>query len=80
LKWRQYAACGIPADWIVNLDERRVEVYSDPTGRGRGAQYRSCLTYLENDRVPILQGSFLVRAILPPVATDEGLAEGATPA
>ncbi len=72
LKWRQYAASGIPAYWIVKLDDRRVEVYSDPTGRGRGAQYRSCLTYLEGDRVPILQASFLVGAILPALAAEEG--------
>lgn len=78
LKWRQYAARGIPAYWIVNLADRRVEVYSDPTGRGRGAQYRSCLTYLESDRVPILHASFVVGAILPPIAAEEGSAEGGT--
>jgi Uma2 family endonuclease len=80
LKSRQYAASGIPAYWIVNLDERRIEVCSDPTGRGRASQYRSCLAYLESDRVPILGASLVVGAILPPVAADEGSAEGVAPA
>jgi Uma2 family endonuclease len=30
IKQRLYAACGVPEYWIVNLVERRVEVYTEP--------------------------------------------------
>ena len=42
-----------------------IEVHSDPMGRGKAARYRSCLTYAEGDRVPILESSFVVGDILP---------------
>jgi Uma2 family endonuclease len=64
-KYRRYAACGIPHYWIVKLSDRLVEVHADPVGRGKAARYRSCLTYAEGDRVPILNSSFLVGDILP---------------
>lgn len=32
MKLRAYAAAGIPVYWIVNLNTRRVEVYTDPRG------------------------------------------------
>jgi Uma2 family endonuclease len=65
LKYRQYAASGLPLYWIVRLDQRRIEVYSDPVGRGRDACYRSCQIYLEGDRVPILDSTLSVGEILP---------------
>jgi Uma2 family endonuclease len=68
LKYRRYAAAGIPAYWIVKLDDRLIEAYTDPSGRGRSALYRSCLIYNEGDRVPIFNSTFLVGDILPPPA------------
>jgi Uma2 family endonuclease len=65
LKYRRYAAAGIPAYWIVKLDDRLIEAHADPSGRGRAAHYRSCLTYHEGDRVPIFNSTFLVGDILP---------------
>ncbi|HEY3354798.1 MAG TPA: Uma2 family endonuclease [Polyangia bacterium] len=41
VKSPMYAAAGIPEYWIVNLAERCVEVYRDPSPSGR---YRSALT------------------------------------
>jgi hypothetical protein len=80
LKYRRYAASGIPAYWIVKLDDRLIEVYSDPVGRGRGAKYRSCLTFLEGDRIPILDTTFVVGEILPARPTDgDGRPEAAMP-
>ena len=35
-----YAAAGIPVYWIINLIDRQVEVYTDPTGPADRADYR----------------------------------------
>jgi Uma2 family endonuclease len=37
-KWVNYARSGIPVYWIVNLVDRQVEVYSDPTKAGYGSR------------------------------------------
>jgi Uma2 family endonuclease len=68
MKYRKYAASRIPVYWIINLKERHIEVFTDPVGRGRDARYRSCMTYLESDRVPILDSSIAVADFLPPAA------------
>src|SRR5262249_1511345 len=39
-KWQKYAACRIPIYWILNLPQRRLEVYSVPEGRGKAAEYQ----------------------------------------
>ncbi len=41
VKWRGYAASGVASTWIVNIAARVVEVYTDPSGEGRDAQYRA---------------------------------------
>jgi Uma2 family endonuclease len=51
--WQLYAAGGIPAYWIVNIPDRRIETYSDPTGRGRSAQYQTAELYAEGTEVPV---------------------------
>jgi Uma2 family endonuclease len=52
--WAKYAACGIPVYWIVNIPERRIEVYSSPTGRGTAARYRDCTVYGPDQEVPVV--------------------------
>ena len=37
-KWLAYARAGIPVHWIVNIVERRIEVYTDPRQTG----YQTC--------------------------------------
>lgn len=69
-KWRRYAAVGIPAYWIVHLAKRRIEVYTDPAGRGRSASYRSTFTFDDDDRIPVIIGGreisrLVVRDMLP---------------
>jgi Uma2 family endonuclease len=39
-KAKIYARAGIPHYWIVNLDERQIESYSQPTGEGNNAVYK----------------------------------------
>ncbi len=52
-KWRRYAACGVMAYWIVNIDAGTVEVYTDPAGEGREAQYRASRSFGPDDAVPV---------------------------
>ena len=71
-KWRRYAALRIPAYWIVNLDARRVEVYRDPSGRGRLASYRTAEVYVPGAEIPVIvegreAGRVAVDEILPQV-------------
>ena len=40
IKKSAYASAGIPVYWIVNLVDRRVEVYTDPTGPAKHPDYR----------------------------------------
>jgi Uma2 family endonuclease len=69
-KLRLYAAWGIPAYWIVNIPGRRVEVYGNPTGRGKAACYRDAQTFGADADVPVVIdgqeiGRVAVRDLLP---------------
>jgi Uma2 family endonuclease len=72
LKWRMYAAARIPEYWIVNLPRRQVEVYTDPTGRGKNAEYRTMKIAAENDEISVVLGGrelgrIKVCDVLPPL-------------
>ncbi len=61
-----YAAGGIPVYWIVNLVDRQVEVYSDPSPSG----YRSRQDYHAGESIPVIIGdipprSFAINDLLP---------------
>jgi len=45
-----YARENIVAYWLINLVDRKVEVYTDP----QAGQYRSKVEYLENETVPLI--------------------------
>ncbi len=55
-KTRIYARAGIPYYWIVNLVDRRVEVYSRPTSAGTVPAYGSWQTYQAGDAIPLVLG------------------------
>jgi hypothetical protein len=64
-----YASGRIPGYWIVNIPERRVEVYSDPRG-GKNPIYRTSTTYGPDDAVPVVvagktRGTIPVSELLP---------------
>lgn len=59
-----YAGAGIANYWIVNLVDRRVEVYTDPTGPDHFPSYRSRQDFAEGDTVS-LQFPSGARADLP---------------
>ena len=48
-----YGGAGIPVYWIVNLVDRRVEVYTDPTGPDHFPTYRARRDFGESDAVPL---------------------------
>jgi hypothetical protein len=49
-----YARAAIPIYWIVNLPDRQVEVYTDPTGPAPEPTYRSRCDYAQTDLVPLV--------------------------
>jgi Uma2 family endonuclease len=53
-KWRKYAASKVPVYWILNLPLRQIEVYTEPSGRGKTAAYQVSKVYGEDDEVPII--------------------------
>lgn len=58
-----YAQAGIPAYWIVNLIDGRLEVYSVPTGPAERPDYRDRRDYLAGDEAPLLLDGVAVAAI-----------------
>jgi len=58
VKLRTYAAAGIAVYWIVNLVDRQIEVYSDPTGptltEPESAVYRRREVFGPDDAVPVV--------------------------
>lgn len=53
VKLTAYARSKIPVYWIVNLEDRRVEVYTTPRG-GRAPAYRTRTDYAPGDAVPVV--------------------------
>jgi Uma2 family endonuclease len=69
-KWVTYAAAHVPVYWIVDLNRRRLEVHTEPTGEGEAAVYSRTEFYGPDDEVPLtLDGRevarFPVREVLP---------------
>ena len=69
-KWRAYAAARVPTYWIVNINECRIEVYTDPTGRGKSASFRGSLSFGADAEIPVVIdgqeiGRLAVKDILP---------------
>ena len=52
-KTRIYARANIPVYWIINLVDRRVEVYTQPSGPTAVPAYGAFQTYQPGDHVPL---------------------------
>jgi Uma2 family endonuclease len=50
-KLRLYAACGVPEYWIVNLAERRIEVFTEPEGEA----YRVKRAFVRGEAIRLLR-------------------------
>jgi Uma2 family endonuclease len=55
LKLPQYARAKLPVYWIVNLEDCRVEVYTQPRG-GKNPTYRRQSNYGPGEAVPVVVG------------------------
>jgi Uma2 family endonuclease len=69
-KKRLYAQAGIPVYWIVNLVDRRLEVFTDPAAATDPADYRQHRVFDETEEAPLVlegreAGRIAVAAILP---------------
>lgn len=53
-KLTRYAWANVPVAWIVNLNDRVVEVYSNPTGPVAPARYQDVTTYGPDDHAPVV--------------------------
>lgn len=53
-KGRLYARANILIYWIINLIDRQVEVYTDPTGPDANPKYRQRQDYRVGDSVPLI--------------------------
>jgi len=53
-KKRIYAAARIGVYWIVNLVDRQVEVFTDPSGPGDQPDYGTHQVFLPGDQVPVV--------------------------
>ena len=62
-KGRIYAHGGIPVYWIVNVEERKVEVYTKPTG-GVAPEYLQKVEYSSAEAVPLELDGRLIGSIL----------------
>ena len=64
-KKRVYARARIPSYWIVNLIDRQVEVYTDPTGPAPQPDYRTRQDYGPTDAVPlVIDGREIARILV----------------
>ena len=69
-KKRIYAQANIPVYWVVNLADRQIEVYTEPSGASANPTYRHLVTYQEDDEIPVVLDGvqtalLLVRNLLP---------------
>lgn len=52
-KLEMYAEAKIPTYWIINLVDRQVEVYSQPTGPAKVAGYKQMTVYRTGEYIPV---------------------------
>ena len=58
-----YARAAIPTYWIVNLIDRQVEVYEQPSGAAANPDYSTRRTYKPGDSVPLVLAGFPIDTI-----------------
>lgn len=62
-KGRIYARAGIPMYWVVNVAEKQIEVYTQPTGTGEDASYVRRDDYPVGSAAPVVLDGVTVGAI-----------------
>lgn len=56
IKKQLYARAGIPTYWLVDLANRQMEAYTEPSVTAEQADYRRVRTYQSQDVVPVMLG------------------------
>jgi len=56
IKARIYARAGIPTYWILNLEERQLEVFTEPTGAVDKPVYQKCTIHKSDAKVALALG------------------------
>jgi Uma2 family endonuclease len=51
---RTYARARIATYWIVNLIDRQVEIYTQPSGPTKKPDYKQCQIVGEGDELPVM--------------------------
>ncbi|HEU5116285.1 MAG TPA: Uma2 family endonuclease [Isosphaeraceae bacterium] len=69
-KSQLYASAGIPIFWLLDLNRRRLEVFSNPTGQDDQARYEKTDLFEEKQEAPFVLdgqeiGRFAISEILP---------------
>jgi Uma2 family endonuclease len=69
-KGRIYARAGIPVYWIINVEDKQIEVYGQPDATANPPAYRTRTDYKPGDAVPITldggaAGTIAVSELLP---------------
>jgi Uma2 family endonuclease len=54
MKWRGYAAAGVETYWIVNLPQERIEIYAEPSGKGKAAVFQEIKFYGADVEAPLV--------------------------
>jgi Uma2 family endonuclease len=49
-----YGGGGIPVYWLVNIPDRQLEVYTEPSGPSSPIGYRRCTVLRSSDQVPLI--------------------------
>ena len=62
-KTRIYARAGVPVYWIINLVDRRIEVYMQPSGPTAVPAYGAFQTYQPGDMVPLVLDGAIVGSV-----------------
>jgi Uma2 family endonuclease len=63
IKKRLYARARVQVYWIVNLIDKQIEVYSDPTGPTKRPTFRQEEAYKPGDMVPLILDGKLIAKI-----------------
>lgn len=62
-KARIYARANVVCYWIVNLEDRRIEVYTQPSGPGESPAYATVQNYAAGDAIPLVLDGATVATI-----------------
>ncbi|OJW22227.1 MAG: hypothetical protein BGO49_19605 [Planctomycetales bacterium 71-10] len=71
-KPRLYASASVPSYWVVDVDGRKIDVFTSPRGAGREAGYSEHQTFAEGSPAPVVLdgrevGRVDAKDLLPPI-------------